>query len=75
VVRELAARDQTIVCFFVDVGLVGGGRERPDAQADAQASTACHFLFFVIFDVPENAVLLWLYFVSNLNVAARKLSV
>jgi hypothetical protein len=72
VVRELAARDRAIAGFFADLGLVGGGRGRPDAQTGARECAQLVF-FLVIYVVPEIAVLLWLYFVSGLNVVARKL--
>jgi hypothetical protein len=45
----LAARDHTIV---VDVGLVVGGRERPDAQAGARG--CARPVFFSIFAIPES---------------------
>jgi hypothetical protein len=45
--RELAARDHIIVGFFVDLGLVGGGRERPDAQTCARECAELAFFFLI----------------------------
>jgi hypothetical protein len=45
--RELATRDQTIVGVFVDLGLVGGGRERPEAQRGARECAQLNVFCFL----------------------------
>jgi hypothetical protein len=58
---------------MVDLGLGGGGRERSDAQSGARECVQLGVFVFVIHVDPEIVAVLWLYFVSALNVVARKL--
>jgi hypothetical protein len=55
--HELAARIHANVGFHVDLGLVGGRRDRPDAQTGAR-ECAQLVLLVVRFVVPESVVVL-----------------
>jgi hypothetical protein len=46
-----------VIGFLADLGLVGGGRERPDAHTSAR-ECAHMVVLFVVINLPESVVVL-----------------